>query len=138
VLGLAAIGFFLLLRRDQGLGLAAIWCFGAQWAINATLDRWFWAGYAFGQRRFDNCSVFFVLGLAALLAWLPRWAGATLVLACSAWTTSLVLAAPRFDLNRYQPPWVLLDAQLAALRDPASWLRPLGSVPQGFRMSVLA
>ena len=138
VLGLAVAGFILLYRSDRGLGLAAVWCFATEWAINATLDRSFWGGYAFGQRRFDNCTVFFVLGLAALIAWLPRWVGGGLVLACSAWTTSLVLAVPRFDLNRYQPPSVLLDAQLATLRDPASWLRPLGGVPVGFRLGVLA
>lgn len=140
LLGLAILGLGFLWRADPGLGRAGIFCFASQWAINASLERSFWGGYAFGQRRFDNCTVFFVLGLAALIGLAAKWrpAVAVLVVASCAWTTALVLAAPLFDLNAYQPVGVVVDAQLAALRDAGTWLRPLASVPEGFRWQVLA
>lgn len=137
ILGLALAGFVFLWRRDAGLGRAAVFCFVTQWAINACLERSFWGGYAFGQRRFDNCTVFFVLGLAALLARLPRWVALASVAASCAWTTLLMLAVPRFDLNAYQSPSALLDAMGATLAHPASWLLPMGTVPSGFKLTVL-
>ncbi|HWS73092.1 MAG TPA: hypothetical protein VN605_13320, partial [Thermoanaerobaculia bacterium] len=73
LLAVAIAGFFFLRRADRGLGDAAIAMFVAQWLINSLLDRTFWSGLSFGQRRFDNCTIFFLLGLAALFARLPKW-----------------------------------------------------------------
>ena len=138
VLGLALAGMYWLWRRDAGIGRAALYCVATQWAINACLERVFWGGYAFGQRRFDNCTVFFVLALAALLARLPRWIGLISVIACCAWTTLLMLSTPRFDLNAYQSPSRLLEAMGEMLADPSSWLQPMGGVPAGYRLTVIA
>src|SRR5258708_25301170 len=73
LLALAVIGFFFLRREDRGLGNAAMIMFAIQWLMNSILDPTFWAGAAFGQRRFHNCTIFFLLGLAAVFATLPAW-----------------------------------------------------------------
>lgn len=118
LLGAAIAGFFLLRRADRGLGDAALAMFAIQWLVNSTLDRTFWSGLSFGQRRFDNCTIFFLLGLAALLARLPRWLGIALTIAGSAWTMSLFFAARLLDLNAYQTIAELWRAQIAALATP--------------------
>jgi hypothetical protein len=115
LLAAAVAGFFFLRRADRGLAHAAMAMFAVQWLINSLLDRTFWSGLSFGQRRFDNCTVFFLLGLAALLERLPRWAAIAVTAAGSAWTLSLVFAARLLDLNAYQTLGELWQAQLAAL-----------------------
>jgi hypothetical protein len=118
LLAAAIAGFLFLRRADRGLGDAALAMFAIQWLVNSTLDRTFWSGLSFGQRRFDNCTIFFLLGLAALLERLPRWLGILMTIAGSAWTMSLLFAARLLDLNAYQTPGELWQAQLAALGSP--------------------
>jgi hypothetical protein len=120
------------LRDDRGLGLAAIYAFAAQWAINAAVERSFWGGFAFGQRRFDDCTIFFIVGAAALLARVPRWAAAILTALSCSWTLSLFAAASRLDLNRYSTPGELWRAQMDAL-SALGFLRPLAFVPPAMR-----
>jgi len=108
------IGLAFLLRADRRLGIAAIAMFALQWLINATGDRIFWSGVSFGPRRFDNCTIFFLLGCAALFARLPRWMSIVIAAATSAWTMALFFAAQAVDLNRYVAPTELLDAFLRA------------------------
>lgn len=71
VLALAVAGFVWLVRRDRLVGFAAVVCFALSWYANAAVADW-WAGEAFGARRFVSCFPIFVLGLAALFA---RWTG---------------------------------------------------------------
>ena len=134
ILALAVVGFLALRRADRGLGNAAIVTFVLQWAINSTLDRSFWAGVSFGARRFDGCTLFFVLGVAAAVSRLARWAGVSCTLLASAWTMSLFLAAPRINLNEYQTAGELWRAQTAW---SAGSLRFLSAVPRGARGDVL-
>jgi len=126
------IGLAFLLRADRRLGIAAIAMFAAQWLINATGDRVFWGGVAFGQRRFDNCAILFLLGCAALFARLPRWASIALAAATSAWTMALFFAAQAVDLNRYVAPAQLYDAFLRAPKHVGF----LVDVPLSFRSNV--
>jgi hypothetical protein len=126
------LGFPLLVRAHRGLGAAAILMFLAQWAANATIDRFFWAGSSFGQRRFDNCTIFFILGAAALFAQLPRWFAVAVVAAGSAWTMALFMATASIDLNRYYSPSELLDAVIAAPKK----IGFLVSVPEAFKLDV--
>jgi hypothetical protein len=135
-LAVAIAGFFFLLRDDRGLGLAAIYVFVSQWLINAAFERSFWGGLAFGQRRFDSCTIFFILGAAALFARVPRWVAIAIMSPLCAWTLSLFAAASSLDLNRYYTPGELWSAQIAALRSPG-WLRPLAFVPATMRWPVL-
>lgn len=136
ILVLAVAGLIPLARIDRGLALAGAWAFLSQWLMVALLDRSFWGGVSFGQRRFDNCTFFFVLGLAALFTRLPAWIAALLATLGSAWTMALVLATSRFDLNVYQPPAAILDAARQSVLDP-KWYRILGSTPEAHRQALL-
>lgn len=136
LLVLAVIGFAFLHRHDRGLARAAIVTFVAQWLLLAILERWFWGGASFGQRRFDSCTLFFILGIAAFLHRLPKWLGATLTVATTAWTMMLFVAATNLNLNRFQPPGELLAAFGHALPDPR-WRSFLGFTPPGMRMPVV-
>ena len=64
-LALAAIGLVLLVRRDRVLGIGAIVVVALSVYINAAARDW-WAGEAFGARRFISETVFFALGFAAI------------------------------------------------------------------------
>jgi len=123
----AVAGFFFLFKDDRRLGIAAMAMFAIQWLMIGTLDRAFWGGAAFGQRRFDNCTIFFILGLAALFARIPRWAALTIAVAPSLWTLALFFAP--LDLNLYQSVPQLIGAALHA-----HWT--LSFVPPQARLSV--
>jgi hypothetical protein len=97
---LALIGFALLYKDDRRLGIAAISMFAIQWLMIGTLDRAWWGGAAFGQRRFDNCTIFFILGLAALFSRLSAPLSIAITALTSLWTLALFFAT--FDLNAYQ------------------------------------
>ena len=125
----ALAGFFFLFKDDRRLGIAAMAMFGIQWLLISTLDRAFWGGAAFGQRRFDNCTIFFMLGLAALFARIPRWAALVIAIVPSLWTLALFFAP--LDLNLYQS----LPQLIGAARH-AHWT--LGFVPPRARLTVWA
>jgi len=125
----ALAGFWFLFKDDRRLGLAAIAMFGLQWLMIGTLDRAFWGGAAFGQRRFDNCTIFFILGLAALFARIPRWAALLIAIVPSLWTLALSFAP--LDLNF---PQSLPQLVAAALH--ADWR--LSFVPPQARLAVFA
>lgn len=127
------VGFLLLVRAHRGLGMAAMAMFLAQWFLNSTADRFFWSGSSFGQRRFDNCTIFFLLGAAAIFAAIPRWAGAAIAAAGSLWTMALFFAAGSIDLNRYYLPSDLIRAIATAPKRVGL----LVSVPGDFKSVVL-
>jgi hypothetical protein len=66
IVALAVAGLVPLTRRAPRIGMAAIAFFLISWYVNAAVADW-WAGEAFGARRFLSCYPIFVLGLAALL-----------------------------------------------------------------------
>jgi hypothetical protein len=82
----AVLGFYYLVRRDAWLGWSVVVVGLLAAYINASVGDW-WAGEAFGARRFVGDTVLFALGLAALFArelWqnrpaLRRWTAVTLV-----------------------------------------------------------
>ena len=77
VLGLVAVH-----RRDSLVLAGAVLFLALSWYVNAAAADW-WAGEAFGARRFVSCVPVFTLGLAALIArWSPR--PAALVIASAA------------------------------------------------------
>jgi hypothetical protein len=79
-----------LAKRDRLVGAAALLFFALSWYVNAVVADW-WAGEAFGARRFVSCFPVFALGLTALIeAWSP--ALKTLV------TTAAVVVAHTFLL----------------------------------------
>src|ERR1700741_4785684 len=101
---IALAGLVLLYRHDRGLACAGLATFVAQWMLLSILERWFWGGASFGQRRFDSCTIFFILGLAAVLHRLPKWLGALMTIAACSWTMGLFVAATQLNLNRFQTP----------------------------------
>jgi hypothetical protein len=82
----AVAGLWVLCRRDALAGWSAVTVIAITAYVNASVSDW-WAGEAFGARRFAGNTVFFALGLAALFSgrvWdarpvLRRWVAATLV-----------------------------------------------------------
>jgi hypothetical protein len=66
----AVAGLPLLIRRDRLAGWATVAVLAASVYVNAAARDW-WAGEAFGARRFVGDGVFFALGLSALMA-LPQ------------------------------------------------------------------
>jgi hypothetical protein len=132
LLVLAIAGLFFV--RDKALARAGLVTFAAQWLLLSVLERWFWGGASFGQRRFDSCTVFFIVGLAALLERLPRWLGWTVTALTTGWTMLLFIAVPRLNLNAYQTPSELLDAFRAA---GPEWRTFLGYTPPALRADVL-
>lgn len=134
LLVLALIG--LAVMKDRRLAYAGLTLFAAQWLLLSVLERWFWGGASFGQRRFDSCTLFFIIGVAAFLERVPRWLGALSVIAATAWTMFLFVASSRLNLNRYATPGELIDAFGAALSDPR-WRAPFGFMPPEMRGDVL-
>ncbi len=98
---LAVIGLVFLWRTDRLIAIAAAVSLLIQWITNAAADRAFWAANSFGARRFDSCTIFFLLGIAALLAKSPRIGGVLAALS-SLWTMMLFLVGRTLDLNAYQ------------------------------------
>jgi hypothetical protein len=131
LVALAVCGLLLVLRSDRRLAIAGLYAFLIQWLLNATLERAFWSGVSFGNRRFDSCTIFFIIGLAALLARFPR-SGAAAAALCCAWTMALFFAAGRLDLNFDQTPSELI----AAMGPPK--LAPLAFVPPAAKAHVAA
>jgi hypothetical protein len=68
---LAAVGLPLLWRRDRTLCAGAILVCVLSWYVNAAARDW-WAGEAFGARRFVGETVFFAFGFAAFGSALAR------------------------------------------------------------------
>jgi hypothetical protein len=132
VLVLAIAGLFFV--KDKALARAGVVTFALQWLLLSVLERWFWGGASFGQRRFDSCTLFFIIGLAALLERLPRWLGWTLTALATGWTMLLFIASSRLNLNRYHTPGELLDAFRSA---GPEWRSFLGYTPPQLRLEVL-
>ena len=65
VLALSAIGLIPLWRRQRSLAIGMIAALLLSWYANAAVIDW-WAGEAYGARRFVSCFPIFVVGLAAL------------------------------------------------------------------------
>ena len=66
ILLVAVAGLFVLARRDRRLGGALLLIFALSWYANAAAADW-WAGEAFGARRFVSLFPIFTLGLAAVV-----------------------------------------------------------------------
>jgi hypothetical protein len=66
----AVVGLPLLVKRDRLVGWSTLLVMAITVYVSASVQDW-WAGAAFGSRRFVGYGVFFTLGLAALLSWPP-------------------------------------------------------------------
>lgn len=78
LLYVAALGGLLFIRRDWRLALLLLALFAGQTYLNGAVSTW-WGGSAYGGRRFDGCTLFFVLGLAAVVEAALRRPAAVLV-----------------------------------------------------------
>ncbi|PYR56658.1 MAG: hypothetical protein DMF85_15890 [Acidobacteria bacterium] len=130
IVALALAGFVPLVRRAPLIGVAAVTFFVASWYVNACVADW-WAGEAFGARRFVSCVPVFVLGLSALLqiATAPAAIARGLTVAFTAYTLLLLIQYQTFmhGLRQLAPyPRGFFDLWLARFRVPfdvlAWWL----------------
>jgi hypothetical protein len=133
---LGTAGLILLWRRDRSLAFAALFVLATQWFVNATLERSFWGAWSFGPRRFDNCTIVFLLGAAVLIDRLRPVVAAALVGATSLWTMSIFLAAlGGLDLGAYYTPSELVQWQWKGLTSTS--ISFMGGVPPPARATVL-
>ena len=63
----AVLGLLLVARRDAWVALGSVAVVLASTYVNASVDDW-WAGEAFGARRFSSLTVFFALGMTGVFA----------------------------------------------------------------------
>lgn len=96
-LALAVAGWWALCRRDTVVGAAVILVFLVTLYVNASVIDW-WAGEAFGARRFAGNTVLFALGFASLFA-TRFWQARPVLLR---WTTTLLIVYNLLFLLQYQ------------------------------------
>jgi hypothetical protein len=68
IVAITLLGMVPLARKHGTLTAAALLFLGLSWYVNAAVADW-WAGEAFGARRFVSCFPVFALALAALVDW---------------------------------------------------------------------
>ena len=68
VVAVALVGLIPLSRKHGALAAAMILFLGLSWYVNAAVADW-WAGEAFGSRRFISCFPVFAVALAAAVDW---------------------------------------------------------------------
>jgi hypothetical protein len=122
VVAVAIVGLVPLFRRAPLVAVAAAAFLVVSWYVNAAVVDW-WAGEAFGARRFVSCFPVFVLGFAAVLDQMRLRAVATMTTAFTVHTLLLlvqyqaymhglrqVVGYPAFDLwsGRFRAPIDLL------------------------------
>jgi hypothetical protein len=96
-LAVALVGFWYLVRRDPVAGWSVLAVFAVSVYVNASVDDW-WAGEAFGARRFVSNTVFFALGFACLFA-RPFWSARPTLLR---WSAAALVAYNLLFLLQYQ------------------------------------
>ena len=67
ILAMAIVGIAFVARRAPLVFVAAVLVLATSWYVNAAVADW-WAGEAFGARRFVSCYSIFVLGVTACFA----------------------------------------------------------------------
>lgn len=127
VILLALAGLVPLARRNPLVGVAAIGFVAVSWYVNAAVADW-WAGEAFGARRFLSCYPVFVIGLAALFARLRLSAArmAAVTTGFTAYTLLLLLQYQAFmhGLRHVVPyPRGFVDLWLWRFRAPYDLVR---------------
>jgi hypothetical protein len=91
VVAVAVAGLALVWRRDRLVFSAAAAFLAISWYVNAAAADW-WAGEAFGSRRFVSCFPVFCLGLAAVIdRWSPGPRAVTLAAGAAVAYTFLLL-----------------------------------------------
>lgn len=115
VIYLSVAGLVLWARQAPRLAVLFLLGFLLQAYVNGSVAFW-WSGWSFGSRRFDNCLPFFVVGFAALLEFVCRKPWLPLVGACG------VLCIWNFGLMRQSregrvPPDRLVSFEDVAIRN---------------------
>ena len=118
IIFVALVGLVLFIRRDALVGTAVLLVFVFTWVVNAAVADW-WAGEAFGARRFISCFPLFVLGVGTIFERLrPR----TIFVTASAFVayTFLLLVHYQVFMHRLLPgvpyPRGFVDLWLARFR----------------------
>jgi hypothetical protein len=127
-IALALVGLVIWARRAPALAGGAFLALAATWIINAGVKDW-WAGVAFGARRWDAAFPLFALGAAAMLSLLPAGAarrviGGGLCIALIGFNAVLGLLWSRAVLQEH---WLELrpvarDLAATMLGHPGAWI----------------
>ncbi|MCD6326603.1 hypothetical protein J7M28_03475 [bacterium] len=144
VLGLAIIGLVRAAIQRDRLGIAMLVAFSAQLFLNASVMDW-WAGDAFGGRRFVGCFPIFAFGLARLVSDRGKKAtNVTTVSKARMWGLAVVIAALVFSntmlMTRYVTGQIPKDGSFTVgelattqLQMAGDWLHWLLTVPGATR-----
>jgi hypothetical protein len=92
---IAIVGMALFWRRDRLLTAALLVAFAMQVYVAGSFLTWQSAS-SFGQRRFINSTLIFILGISTLIAWaidhgVPKWAVGVAAAAFVAWNAGLLM-----------------------------------------------
>jgi hypothetical protein len=68
---LGAVGLLIWAGRARRLAVLFLLGFLLEVYVNSSVAIW-WSGWSFGSRRFENCLLFFAIGLGAFLEWVRR------------------------------------------------------------------
>ncbi len=135
----AVIGLSLLVRRDRWLGWASLAVLLLSIYVNAAVSDW-WAGEAFGARRFVGNTVFFALGLTTLFSVVPwierpsrlRWTAIALIVYNLLFVLQYQLFMRGFrELSPYPATTkqILVDRLIVPLRLVRYWLNSGDAIP---------
>lgn len=117
----AVVGLVLLWRKDKVLAAVFLIAFAAETFLLGSFSTWF-GGAAFGMRRFINCTVLFVVGLALLADWLqtriPRPVLATIGGLFVVWNLFFIIQFVTEMVPRQQPVDLLEMARNQFVRVP--------------------
>lgn len=132
VVGLALIGWVLLLRRDAAGAVGFFTVFAALLYVNGAMI-WWWAGGAFGARLFVGLFPLFAWGLAEFLGRIPKVVGIPLVVVCVGWTGLLLLQflSGAIYLEKFYPFGELVDNSREVLAHPAAHLKAFATPKLG-------
>ncbi len=143
VLMLVPLGLAVLWRRDRVLAASLAVAIVIQWYVNAANEIW-WASGSFGARRFLNCSVPFLMAIAAVLG---RWRvvyTAPVGILLAGWNFLLWASerAGSLSLERYEPWDAPFFLETARMLNPArlipGMMGDFAGFGWGMRLVVLA
>lgn len=99
-------GWVLAVRRSgpvRAFAILAMLSFGAEWAANGLMDRYFWGGFSFGGRRFLELAPLVAFGVAFLAQRVRPVISVIVVLLAVGWSVALMIAASGGSLELARP-----------------------------------
>lgn len=99
VLILSLAGWWMARRTERVVVVAFVLMFLCELVANATMDRYFWGGLAFGARRFVDLALPFGFGIWCFVRAVPRRVAYPALIVSAGWSLSLTGSAIAGDLE---------------------------------------